>query len=255
MKVNKIYNGQNKNQLHGNLIIWKYMSVEKFISMLSNNSLYFSNASFLEDKFEISIPNTYKEYKKANLLEGGLDDSRIDITFQNEEKIAKSLKENTYLNCWSLNEAESYALWKIYLSGSNNGIAIKSTISKLIKSIENKNSFNLDFDSINLGKVNYGEISELNKTNVILTKRAFYDYEREIRLFIRTNNEFQDMSTGEYIENIYQGFSLPIDVEVLIDSIVLSPFAPKWFNTLVPEIIEKFESNLVNKIDDSQILI
>lgn len=140
--------------------------------------------------------------------------------------------------------------WRI-----KNGVAIKSTISKLTKSIETRNGINLDFDKINLGKVNYGEIRELNKNSVILTKQPFYEYEKELRLFFRTSNEFIDNTSEEYKENIYPGIFLEMDALQLVDQIVLSPFAPKWFNELVPEIIDKFEPELVSKIDGSQILV
>jgi hypothetical protein len=255
VKVEKIYRSANKNELNGNLIIWKYMSIEKFISMLSRNTLYFSNASLLEDKFEVSIPNSYKINQKNQQLNTGLGKIHVENNSKKEDKIAKNLKENTYLNCWSLSREESYALWKIYLGGSKNGVAIKSTISKLTKSIETRNGINLDFDKINLGKVNYGEIRELNKNSVILTKQPFYEYEKELRLFFRTSNEFIDNTSEEYKENIYPGIFLEMDALQLVDQIVLSPFAPKWFNELVPEIIDKFEPELVSKIDGSQILV
>jgi hypothetical protein len=46
------------------------------------------------------------------------------------------MKDLVLINCWSVNQYENYALWKIYLGGEKNGVAIKSTVSKLRKSVE-----------------------------------------------------------------------------------------------------------------------
>ncbi len=42
------------------------------------------------------------------------------------------MKELVLINCWSINPHESYALWKIYLGGEKNGVAVRSTISMRI---------------------------------------------------------------------------------------------------------------------------
>lgn len=45
------------------------------------------------------------------------------------------MKELVLINCWSINPHENYALWKIYLGDEKNCVTIKSTVSKLSKSV------------------------------------------------------------------------------------------------------------------------
>ena len=87
------------------------------------------------------------------------------------------MKELVLTNCWSINQYESYALWKIYLGGEKNGVALKSTVSSLKKSILlGDDSYPEEFF---IGKVKYRthlKQDELSRLSVITTKKPFYDF-------------------------------------------------------------------------------
>jgi hypothetical protein len=93
--------------------IWKYFSLPTFLAFLQGESLHFTNAKYLEDKFE------FKE---------NIERSKRFKTYQ-VEKIEEETEERLFVNCWSEN-TDSYALWQIY-SGGKYGLAIQSTKQKL----------------------------------------------------------------------------------------------------------------------------
>lgn len=261
--------------LHGNTVIWRYMSLEKFIDLVLNRSIFFANATKLEDRFEMEIPLFSLEEKKKYYLSRGMDSKKVISVLDKEVLLAKKFKENTYVNCWSRNNAESYALWKIYLGGSPNGVAIKSTVSKLTQCLENLDSRQMneldflrigmegfgqefDVDTIKIGEVKYQnqiDLKELDKSTLAVTKKAFYDYEKEIRVFATSKNQYLDSSTEEYQLGITTGFAIPIYLEKLIDSIVLSPYSTLWFKENLKKLINHLNPNLSEKIIDSEIEI
>ncbi|MGY6744925.1 MAG: hypothetical protein ACXIUQ_19490 [Cecembia sp.] len=267
MEIEKI------GSLHGNKVIWRYMSLEKFIDLILNKSIFFANTSRMEDRFEMEIPLFSLEEKKKYYLSRGMDSNKVTSVLDKEVLIAKKFKENTYVNCWSRNDAESYALWKIYLGGSSNGVAIKSTVSKLTHSLGkidysnfpgfdfSKSDFELvnqefEIDTLKIGEVKYQnqiDLKNLNKSTLAITKKEFYDYEKEIRVFATSKNQYLDPSTEEYRKGIINGFSIPIDLDKLVDCIVLSPYSTPWFKENLKNLINTLNKSLSEKIIDSEI--
>jgi len=251
------------------------MSLEKFLDLILNRSIYFANARKMEDRFEMEIPIKSLDERKADYLERGQTLNKIHSAMEKEVSVAKRFKENTYVNCWSLHNAESYALWKIYLGGSINGVAIKSTVSKLVHCLEtidkkaeliseiNSAPFEmniplLEIDGLKIGEVaykNHIERSSFTKTNLAITKKEYYEYEKEIRVFGTSNNQYEFDDPDKYNLAIYNGFHLSINIDEMIDSIVISPYSPPWFKENLRVLIKKLNEALIDKIVDSEIML
>ena len=127
-----------------------------------------------------------------------------------------------------MNESESDARWKIYLSGTG-GVAIRSNISRLKRCFEHSG---LD---IYLGKIAYigsdhlGDGFDMNLRRFMRKKLAFR-HEREVRLVYYDEHKNHPGKSGTLI---------PIDVPELIDKIVISPRAEEWFLPLVKSLVTK----------------
>ena len=131
------------------------MPLDKFIDMILSETLFFTNAGKMTDKYEGVVPRKTLRSKKKQLLSKGHHPSDVDIDISHYNYSFSSLRDLTLINCWSINPAESYALWKIYLGGSKSGVAIKSNVSNLRKSIlQGKDGYDED---IYLGKVSYSD--------------------------------------------------------------------------------------------------
>ena len=202
--------------------VWRYMDFTKFISLLENESLYFARADKFDDPFEGS-------YSKQNV-------QNRNIIYRNTppeiiENLSKEDIERTFMNCWNLNDCESDAMWKLY-SSSNEGISIQSTFKRLTECFQKDTNY-----STFIGKVKYIDydtdyFSDENWLYPFVHKRKYFESEREIRAVIQ-----------EYYLIGKNGIDVPIDLEMLIEKIYISPTSPDWFSDRVKSIAKKYGIN------------
>jgi len=89
---------------NSNLKLWRYIELDKLISLLETSELFFCRADYfrLEDPFEGTFPKVEYEYLVA----------------QQDQDFPRNLfnltSRETFLNCWHLNENENLAMWKLY---------------------------------------------------------------------------------------------------------------------------------------------
>jgi hypothetical protein len=201
--------------------IWRYFDFTKFVALLHSKALFFSRPKFLGDPFEGYYPPTIFRDNP--------------IMFQRFYPLVKLFENFLFINCWHMNNYESDAMWKIYLS-NNEGIAIQSTYNKL------KYSFR-EYDSIDisLGKVKYIDYHtesfppELQAYLPFLHKRREFSHEFELRAIA-----LKRPSEGEIANEPIAGINLEVDLSVLIEKIVISPYAPNWFMDVVYQTIKNF---------------
>lgn len=199
-----------------NDIIWKYFSLPTFLAFLQGESLHFTNAKYLEDKFE------FKE---------NIERSQRFKTYQ-VEKVEEETQERLWVNCWSEN-IDSYALWQIY-SGGKYGLAIQSTKQKL-QSIVYKADPVANFvvgGTIKHDKVIYNNNPRQDRLQRVFTKIRSYEYEGEYRICIYTpTNPFA---------NEVSSFDFPVDIKGLIDKIYISPLAEDYFKMAMESVLKKY---------------
>lgn len=269
--------------------IWRYMSLDKLIDILSTRELYFSPISSysLTDPYEGLVPkvamNAWADIIESGFVEiqekikplhhtidthqqEGLISSRqakkekqkIDDILKSklshvESVFFKSAKSIT-VNCWHQNDYESEGMWRLY-SDTNKGIAIQSTIGSLIESIDT------DY-SLKISEVKYLDYSDQNLTlqdcmvhgSVIgFLKRHSFAHEKEIRLMISPN-----LSGIDFEKHVPLGLRIKVEPLKLIENIYISPYASQPYPNAVVAIAEKFgidNEKLVNSklltVDDN----
>jgi hypothetical protein len=248
----KFENNPHLIQPHGNEVIWRYMGLDKFIDLIINNRLYFTNAANLTDKYEISIPDSVIDRKREMLLNKEYDQESVENEIQIFKHYNEPYKNLTLVNCWSLGRHESYSQWKIYLDGSKSGVAIRTTVGKLKKAIENATQ--VYQEPIYISKVDYRSYippEKYNRITSVITKRNFYRSEEELRLFILHYPESETDNTPPY--KIEKGRYVNLVIDELIESIYISPFVANWFHDAFQKMINEIRPNLVSKITVSEI--
>ena len=214
------------------------MNTWKFSQLLEDSSLFFPNANKLTDQYEVAVPDSVEKQKRAELQKQGLRGRDLEEEMASFYWSTNPMKDLVLINCWSINPHESYALWKIYLGGEKNGVAVKSTISKLRRSVENgKDNYPEEFF---IGKVKYKRHltqDELSRLSVITTKKPFYDFERELRLFVLNYPLSEGGTVPPYDINV--GRSVRIDIGELIHEVYISPFSTKDYREEVKSLIKK----------------
>jgi len=205
-------------------IIWKYMDLWKFLDLIDNKKLYLNRVDLFEDNLEGLFPerNYFSDIINEPL---------------------KKLRINKFITCFTSCNTENYAMWKIY-TNPEYGIALKSNTKRLIKSLSNEEK------EILIGEVEYLDIENIttpfhidNKQIFIncFTKRTYFEYEKEIRLYL---------DIKENTNNI-KGLKIKINITDFIEEIYISPFATESFKKLIE--LKLKESNLNIPIYKSKI--
>lgn len=255
-------------------LLWRYMTLDKLILILSTHQLYFSPLHSYEktDPFEGIPPKVSLEaMREISLSRQDEDDLYIlassvlrDDLIQKStgqpaeleqikkldeaitkirnlpflrEKIFFRVSKSTLVNCWHQNEFESEAMWRLY-SENNKGIAIQTTFQDLIDSI--------DDERVHISEVKYLDFQDKNlkpKDCVVnghlsaLLKRKSFEHEKEVRLFFQPKNDLNTLLAEDYK---YQHQLIDIDLSKLISKVYISPYASELFASSVKEVLRRF---------------
>lgn len=223
--------------------LWRYMDLAKFISLIGKKKLFFASAESFEDIFEGAKgiverkpqwDNFYLDFFKHAIqtVPGARPEELTpDYIESNSKRLLSELdisgkisRKHTFISCWHCNQYESEAMWKLYSTNVKNAIAVQTTYQRLYEAL-GKNP------EIAIGKVNYidysSQFSSIN--GPYWYKRKSFEYEQEVRAII------QNIGTNG------GGLEKEVDLEKLISAIYISPYAPKWFEEVVIDIVEKYE--------------
>lgn len=223
--------------------LWRYMDIAKFVSMLISKSLYFTPATAFSDIFEGAKgvienkekwDNYYLEFFRHAIKTAPGISPEETVDPQLTETAQKLLSEmhqhgalnrsSTCISCWHCNESESEAMWQLYSKNVTNAIAIQTTARKLYEAL-GENPY------IDIGKVNYIDY-RTRFSNIgggaFWFKRKSFEHEHEVRALVR--NPALDG----------KGCSLPIDLNILIEGIYISPYASRWFEVVVRDIVSRY---------------
>jgi hypothetical protein len=226
--------------------------------LITTQELFFCNAARLTDSYEGALPARNVEAIKQDLMKRlNLSESEAEERALREEVNVRRFKEFTLVNCWSMDREESYALWKIYLGGATSGVAVRTNVKHLTDAI-NKHSNSVD--PIYMGEVKYADFinDHPNQYNVITRKRPYYKYERELRLFMLHQFDWDHTAPGgsnrTKVPRHPNGKRIRLDVTQLIDKIFVSPFSGEWFHNVLRTTVARINPDLAKRIVKSDIM-
>jgi len=220
------------------LKIWRYMDFTKFVAMLEDEAIFFSNISSFTDSFEGFLTKTTAN-KFRSVPEGIEPDeaARRQVVGEYNLGFMKWSRSLLYISAWHMNEYESAAMWKLYLK-SGEGVAVQSTVANMI------DSFNNTPDHIHIGKIEYVdyEQDEIDWNNIFspaMYKRKSYEHENELRAII--------MNGGNV-----PGKLVPTDLNLLIDRVHVAPNSKKWYYELVKKTVKRYglDKEIINSTLD-----
>ncbi|MEK5366791.1 DUF2971 domain-containing protein [Bacillus sp. FSL R5-0654] len=242
--------------------LWKYMSLAKFIDLLKSKQLFYCRADLFEDKFEGSSPLKQYEFNQSlvekissdvnNKLYVNIGKGFMDLGKGGEHltKFFEEAKLMHYISCWHQNEAESEAMWKLYLQG-NEGVAIRTTGSNLYTSISNHNENSImndfvEYIDFNTMGIDQSIKDKYNWSAPFFVKRNHYSHEKEYRSVIRYVNTQVDSNLSKFnfdkdkqIEKT--GLKVDVDLTRLINEVYVSPFSAPYFKEIVSDLLRKYE--------------
>jgi hypothetical protein len=212
--------------------IWRYMDISKFLSLINSEQIFLSKPQYFRDPFE----GAFSEGDLRRVFgepASYIPDILSDYNAHRESYIKKYkvLLDYVGISCWHMNEVESAAMWDLYLN-SNEGIAIKTSIDQLYKSLH-------AHENIYIGKIQYIDFqTDMASKNIFETlyyKRKSFAHEQELRVIALDNDEHPHFTQA--------GVGLKIDMNSLIEEIYIHPTAPAWFVDCVRGLLEKYQIN------------
>lgn len=202
-------------------VLWRYMDLTKLLDILGNERLHFTRIDQFKDPFEGVAPRKALEALACTVPPAHL------------EKVLQ-IRKRTHALCWHASETESEAMWRLYLS-SNEGIAIKTTAQRLRESLRLTKGID---EPLHLAEVEYinhldndEKLGLVNFLRWATFKRESFAHEREIRLM----HIAQDDELGDDFS-----YRPKIDVQTLIESIYIAPFAPSWVGKVIEQVVSKY---------------
>lgn len=222
--------------------LWRYMDFSKYVSLISSGSLFFARVDSFEDHFEgakgllsrkakwdqhylgqfrkiVRTPPEGYEFTKTD-EEVEADATRLLLDL---ESGGKKRRESVFISCWHENERESAAMWRSYSSYIDNAIAVQTSYSSLLDSLGRR-------PDIQIGRVKYIDFQKsfVDTNNSFWYKRDSFEHEREVRAVLCDRSSTKN------------GIAVEADIARLVERVVISPTAPKWFSDVVNDVSAKF---------------
>jgi hypothetical protein len=209
------------DQPPSNGVVWRYMDLARYLSLLQSSALHFARVDQMEDRWEGA-------YGSANIKARptiyGEHFEQMRDAFPQLRQASRTLVN---INCWHMSEVESAAMWSIY-QRDGRGVAVVSTWEKLTSSIT-------DEQSIYGTAVRYVDyettlIPESSLFQPLLHKRQSFSHEQEVRLLA--------MRSGEGPAPVV--LPVAVDLKELITEVRVAPDAPSWFADVVREATTRY---------------
>lgn len=217
--------------------LWRFMSLEKLIWILSHKKLILSRLDTLNDPHECAISLGAFLLRVEN--NKGFKKLLLDLLL----KASKANCALIFVNCWYFNDDESEAMWRLYC-GPNTGVAIRSTYQRVINSLT-------DSMDVYMGLVKY---IDYEKESIpgddmfcrVMHKRKAFIHEQEVRIVKQLSMSNLDTTLPERLE-------IEFDFETIIDNIYVNPYASEWYYDAVQEVIAKYSEKLAARVKWSNI--
>jgi hypothetical protein len=237
--------------IEGDAVLWRYIDLEKFESLLIRKALFFCRADKFSDPFEGSIPRKEANYRMiwqkifSQENKQSFDEELALKSINNLSMMHLRLKRCTVVNCWQINNNESDAMWRLYLK-DNEGVAIQTTTKRLTNSL---NSSNIKIGLSRVRYIDYDNEIWYHKKNFphhsynaivpFIHKRIEFSHENELRLYHLIYDAEHDMEYWDRQEN-HKGVFVEIDINELVDKIILPPTADEQVKNRILQLAEKY---------------
>ena len=225
----------------GDTRLWRYMSVDKYLAILADRSLFFANIATFDDPAEGSLPEANRILREAKLVGTAAEGNRAakevrvlrvgsrDVTFEwLLEHKQRQLATRANVSCWHANSGESMAMWSLY-GLRHAGIAITTSVARLRSCLP---------ESVMIGSVAYHDPNLVAIDEQWIPIAPFfykwdsYSHEKEVRAVTFGKPVFP-LPIGE---PLISGVRVPIDPSSLIERVLVAPGAPGFMREVIATV-------------------
>lgn len=219
-------------------IIWRYMDLWKFESLIKTLGLYFVRSDRFSDSWDSVLPPKWLAKMQRVMCDRPDSGTYTEVEWYQEREIPTNP-----IHCWNCDEVESAEMWREYTS-CDEALVVRSTVERL------KQCLSATTIDTRIGLVNYGYHDNLDdpkfaigmwgneipmKLNTWYVPRFFKKqelaYEKELRATIHVDREHQPIDKGYSLQIGLDG------IRTLIESIRLKPGATADLRDRVQSIL------------------
>ena len=202
-------------------VIWRYMDLAKFLSLLTSSSLYLTRIDKLIDQFEARWPPSALVHAERNWSAANFDSFK---------RTSDAMRAAHFVSCWCASDSESSGLWHQY---AVQGVAIESSVGALKTSSKGQYRFYL-------GRVTYTRLEEVTPAKInhfsnAYLKRIEYAAESELRLLVSSLGPGQEQPS--YLGALSH-IRFGVRLHELIRRVVLAPQAPEHLFDSLKSLLE-----------------
>ncbi|MGS0737839.1 hypothetical protein ACVBEG_15120 [Pseudomonas sp. GG8] len=217
-------------------VIWRYMSIEKYLSLLVSQELFLCRVDGFDDPWEGVWPRKQLDKYLRSIDKASQDESNELKRFMLEHN-----RKCMFVHCWHANNSESAAMWDLY-SSRESGVAIRSTVGRIKDSLDGEGD-------VFIGSVEYIDYDDETITIPWMTlapaflKRASFTHENEVRLMCRhypLSSKNSDGVRAVIFDDALSYMTLKVNVNTLISDVYLSPTMEPWLASTLIEISKKY---------------
>lgn len=218
-------------------IIWRYMDLPKYMSLLTENRLWFARGDTFEDKWEgfsHALPLDRRLHRESAKNPQVAEDY---IKLVEEHNDALQVNKSMFVSCWTAELFESIPLWKIY-APSNSGIAIKSSVARFQESVQISRFFDFFYGNVSYfdkfpPDYNYSDEVSFNWPKACVPyfrKRKYFEYKKEWRAVGVGRDQDDDQNTGILVD---------VELNRLVEKVVVSPLADDRYLDVVRTVTQR----------------
>lgn len=207
------------------------MTFARFVWLLQTKSLWLARADLLSDNWEVTLTGDQLQFVLDRAPISPVGEPRGEDPRARAERIVKLWRKKIYANCWSAQEHESHALWRVFCP-SPEGVAIQTTFGKLEASV-----------GLPTLPVAYQTPGSKKQTPEIFdlatSKRQMFAYEHEVRILNIADDDAPTFPPG---------FGLPWDCEQNVETIWVHPEGGKSFMETVTATVATYAPSLKDRV-------
>lgn len=262
-------------------VIRRYLTFDRFESLLDESGLWFSRPDGFSDRFEATLPQPNADLRNAVKPES----QRKTGELGHNEKMRTRRDNKTYINCWRIGEDESAVFWDAYV-GDELGLAVETTVGDFRRAIEMEVSDGYieqyqqyvrstgkdrskaleevyeQLSKLQIGEVEYVDYdrtpipgSQLSYSRYFHKRNAFKD-EREFRAVFEDEtaltpeiggldgSQLHGLLTGQEMHMADSGQYVSVDIKPLINKVVLVPNSTKGLQKSVKQTLQEYGLNV-----------
>jgi hypothetical protein len=234
-------------------VVWRYIDFVKFVSLVDTRTLHLARADMLQDPFEGSLT-------QAIMMARAAGDTHMQRAFgAHVADRVRGQRGYVFVNCWSMSEHESAAMWPLYLERGQ-GVAIRSTFRRLCQSLSRVPlAEDPDNGGLYAGRVEYIDYAtesfktlvadDSNVLSPFWHKRKSFEHEHEVRVLwwdgesLNANSPTQPNGamTEKYMLGVHPGgVAVDIDLSTLVEEVRVSPLSPAWYLDLLKSVVAHY---------------